>query len=85
MVTGVIELQRLGHAGTAGQFALSEQRDLRAEALARAGQGSLHYFFGGAAGSVEAGGPSEFHVSRTYSHLPSFFLETERYFPVSIT
>jgi len=43
------------------------------------------YFFGGAAGSIEAGGPSEFQVSRTYSHFPPFFLETERYFPASIT
>jgi hypothetical protein len=53
--------------------------------LAGASQGPPHYFFGGVAGSVDAGGPSEFHVSQTYSHLPSFFLETERYFPVSIT
>src|SRR5437868_2088516 len=67
-----------------GAVRIHQDVDLYATRLA-AGPGSLHYFFGGAAGSVEAGGPSEFHVSRTYSHLPSFFLETERYFPVSIT
>jgi len=44
-----------------------------------------HYFFAAAALSAGAGAPSAFHVSRTYSHFPPFFMETERYFPVSTT
>jgi hypothetical protein len=44
-----------------------------------------HYFFVGAALSAAAGAPSEFQVSRRYSHFPPFFTETERYFPVSTT
>jgi len=44
-----------------------------------------HYFFAGAALSAGVGVPSAFHVSRTYSHFPPFFMETERYFPVSTT
>ena len=39
----------------------------------------------GAALSAGVGVPSAFHVSRTYSHFPPFFMETERYFPVSTT
>jgi hypothetical protein len=46
---------------------------------------NLHYFFAGAALSAGVGVPSAFHVSRTYSHFPPFFMETERYFPVSTT
>ena len=31
------------------------------------------------------GAPSEFQVSRRYSHFPSFLTDTERYLPVSNT
>ena len=57
---------------------MAERRPLRRRAAAR-------YFFAGVALSAGAGAPSAFHVSRTYSHFPSFFIDTERYFPVSTT
>ena len=44
-----------------------------------------YYFFAGAALSAGVGAASAFHVSRTYSHFPPFFMETERYLPVSTT
>ena len=48
------------------------------------------YFFAagaavGGAGGAGGGGASEFHVSRMYSHFPSFLRETERNLPVSTT